>query len=296
MFVMKEKQQINNKDDGTATLITQIRDTLEDLGRLTDDAAKSETIKNYLEFCARFHNYSFANQILILVQCPDASHVAGFRTWQGMGRSIRKGSQAIRILAPMIYERKKETKKENGNNDTLDMEEEEQIVRYFRPVCVFNVSQTMGDKPLPGPDIEITGDTHQKLLQPILGYIKKQGITTVFREINGEALGYTTRNKPVIVVDNTLSPDQQIETLLHETAHQLLHQNSNGGPSLTREDEELEASAVAYVVCQHHHLDTKNPNYLALWNADTKKIKEHMERITSAARRIIQGIEGGNNT
>lgn len=288
------KENNNHSNNGAAVLVTQIRDTLEDLGRLTDDAAKSEQIQNYLEFSARFHNYSFGNQILILLQCPDATHVAGFRTWQSMGRSIRKGSQAIRILAPMIYKRKKETKEDGGGNIIEDMEEKE-VVRFFRPVCVFDISQTMGDKPLPGPDIRITGDTHKELLQPLLQYIKKQDIVTVFRKITGGALGYTTRNKPIIVVDNTLSPDQQIETLLHETAHQLLHQNNNsGGISLTREEEELEASAVAYVVCQHHHLDTKNPNYLALWNVDAKKIKAHMERITGVARRIIQGIEKGN--
>ncbi|MCG2826980.1 MAG: ImmA/IrrE family metallo-endopeptidase [Thermoplasmatales archaeon] len=283
------KENNTSRNNGSALLVKQIRNTLEDLGRLTDDAAKSETIKNYLEFCARFHNYSWSNQILILLQCPDATHVAGFRTWQSMGRSIRKGSSAIRILAPMMYKRKKENKKENG--DIIEDMQEKEVVRFFRPVCVFDVSQTMGDKPLPGPDIRITGDTHKELLQPLLDYIKKQGITTVFREINGGALGYTTRNKPIIVVDNTLSPDQQIETLLHETAHQLLHQNNNGGIYLSREEEELEASAVAYVVCQHHGLITKNPNYLALWDADSKKIRNHMERITGAARKIIQGIE-----
>ncbi len=167
MFVMKEKQN-NIGNYGSAVLVTHIRNTLEDLGRLTDDAAKSESIQKYLEFCARFHNYSFANQILILVQCPDATHVAGFRTWQKMGRSIRKGSQAIRILAPMIYKRKKETKKEE-DGDIIETEEEENV-RYFRPVCVFDVSQTMGDKLVLTPDIKISGDSHQKLLQPILDY------------------------------------------------------------------------------------------------------------------------------
>lgn len=275
-------------------LVTQIRISLEDLGRLTDDAAKSETIKKYLEFCARFHQYSFANQILILVQCPDATHVAGFQTWSKMGRSIKKGSSAIRILAPMIYKRKKETKKEEEDGDIIENMEEKEMVRFFRPVCVFDVSQTMG-KPLPGPDIKITGNSHQKLIQPLINYIRKQGITTVFRKITGSALGYTGKNKP-IVVDTTLSPNQQVETLLHEQGHQLLHMNPNNNDAqpLTREDEELEASAVAYVVCKHYGLITKNPNYLALWNADAKKIKNHMERITGAARKIIQGIERNN--
>ena len=273
---------------GSAALVTQIKGALEDLGRLTDDAKKSETIRKYLEFCARFHNYSFANQILILVQCPDATHVAGFRTWQKMGRSIRKDSNAISILAPVIYKRKKPVKDENG--DVLDIEEEE-FVRYFRPVCVFDVSQTMGDKPVPGSDIRITGDTHKELLPPLLQYIKKQDIVTVFKKITGGTLGYTTQNKQIIV-DTSLSPDQQIETLLHELGHQKLHHlSSKDNPSLSRKDEELEASAVAYVVCQHHHLQTKNPNYLALWDADSKKIKTHMMRITGAAKQIIQGIE-----
>ncbi|MBU2564965.1 MAG: hypothetical protein KJ655_01740 [Candidatus Thermoplasmatota archaeon] len=164
-FCDERKQQINN--NGTAVLVTHIRDPLDDLGKQTDDAAKSETIQKYLEFCAIFHNYSWSNQILILMQCPDASHVAGFRTWQSMGRSIRKGSTAIRILAPMIYKKQKEVKDENG--DILGTEEEEKIiVMYFRPVCVFDIQQTMGNKPLPEPNIKITGDTHQKLLQPIL--------------------------------------------------------------------------------------------------------------------------------
>ncbi|MBU3901881.1 MAG: DUF1738 domain-containing protein, partial [Candidatus Thermoplasmatota archaeon] len=105
-------------------------------------------------------------QILIQMQCPDATHVAGFRTWQSMGRSIRKGSTGIRILAPMIYKRKKEPKKEDENSDPLEIEKE--FVRYFRPVCVLDIQQTMGDKPVPKPNIKITGDTHQKLLQPIL--------------------------------------------------------------------------------------------------------------------------------
>ena len=170
-FVMKENN--NNNNNGTTQLVKQIRDTLDDLGKLTDDAAKSESIKKYLEFSAKFHNYSFANQILILVQCPDATHVAGFRTWQKLGRSIRKGSTGIRILAPATYKRKKETKVDE-NGDPLEIEEEV-FVRYFRPVYVFDISQTMG-KSLPGPDIKITGDTHQQLLQPLLQYIKNRGL------------------------------------------------------------------------------------------------------------------------
>jgi len=282
-----------NNNSRTAGLVKQIRNTLEDLCRLTDNAAKSETIKKYLEFCARFHNYSFSNQILILLQCPDATHVAGFRTWQKMGRSIRKGSTAISILAPVTYKREKETKDENG--DSIEDMEEENIVRYFRPVCVFDINQTMGDKPVPSADIKITGDSHQRLLQPILNHIHTLGITTRFSEKPlGSALGYTTPSK-LIVVDSTLSVNQQIETLLHELAHQTLqHLSNENNPHLSREEEELEASATAYIVCQHHHLDTKNPNYLALWDADSKKIRNHMERITSAARRIIQGIQGNN--
>jgi len=146
---------MKEKINGSSELVKHIKSSLEDLCGLTDDAAKSETIKNYLEFCARFHQYIFNNQILILLQCPDATHVAGFRTWQSMGRSIRKGSTGIRILAPMIYKRKKETKKEEDEDDDGIMEiEEKEMVRFFRPVCVFDMQQTMEDKPPPGPSIK----------------------------------------------------------------------------------------------------------------------------------------------
>lgn len=275
-------------NNGPAQLVKQIRDSLEYLGRLTDDAAKSETIRKYLELCSRFHQYSFSNQILILLQYPEATHVAGFLTWQKLGRSIRKGSKAIRILAPVIYKREKEIKDENG--DVIEMEEEK-VVRYFISVCVFDIQQTTGGKPLPTPDIEITGNTHQKLLQSILDYIHKQGITVIFKKTMGGTLGYTTQNK-LIVVDVTLSPNQQIETLLHELAHQKLqHFQNNGSGCLSKKDMELEASATAYVVCKHHNLDTKNPNYLALWDADSRRIKEHMERISENATEIVRGIE-----
>ena len=108
----------------------------------------SERFREYLAFCGKFHKYSFANQMLIWMQRPNAQLVAGFHTWLTLQRHVRKGEKGIMILAPMTHKRKVEKQ---------DDENEEQTHLYFRPVFVFDVTQTEGE-PLPSPVAKLTGD------------------------------------------------------------------------------------------------------------------------------------------
>ncbi|HII15691.1 MAG TPA: ImmA/IrrE family metallo-endopeptidase [Nanoarchaeota archaeon] len=250
-------------------LLQEVEQALKQLASETEEAKKSDLFKNYLEIMSNFWDYSPYNQLLIYLQMPNASRVAGFYKWKQLGRNITKGSKAIRILAPAKSKKIKDDKKE-------------ETVTYFRPVSIFDISQTEG-KPLPDVDIEVKGET-DSLLQKLLEFCQKQGFKVRFEDLRDDLHGFALNG--TITINSDKSNNTQINTLLHEIAHALLHKNS----SLSKEQKEIQAEAIAYVAARHFGLETKSFNYLALYDANEKKIMDNLKVIAECMKTIILGI------
>ena len=261
---------MNNKRISSTDLKIRITEHIKELAEATDAARISEEMLQYLDMCARFHRYSPQNVWLIVMACPHATIVAGFKKWQCTGRHVKKGEQGIPILAPIF--RKVE--------DDEDGEIEKLI--GFKVVYVFDVSQTEGD-PLPGPPDWKSPEKNAELTELLNDYAQSKDITIEVKDLPGEIQGASCGGKIF------LDPGSGTKTLIHEIAHELLHQVKDGQMDSTIR--ELEAESIAYVVGKHFGLDgLSSPNYNALHGATAELILEHMERIRISSIEIINGI------
>ena len=270
----------SSKDKAKALRRT-IDDRLEQLAKAVDDVRASELFRQYLDVQARFHKYSWHNTMLIVTQKPDAERVAGFKTWQTMGRHVRKGERGIMIFAPRPW---KHTDTDDDGNDT-----ERQGVS-FRPVYVFDISQTDGD-PLPEvevSDVEIVADS---LLASLERVAVQRGIAVNYTELEPGYYGLSKGGTIDIATGHATG--QQAKTLAHELAHEALHKGGENRQGLTRTVAELEAESVAYVVCKHFGLDTevRSSAYIVLWDGDAKALRESLDRIATTARDIIDDVD-----
>ncbi len=246
------------------------------------ESGKSEQLLSYLSTVAKFHKYSFGNVMLIMGQCPDASRVAGFRTWKTMDRNVKRGEKGIVIIAPMIF-RDKDAKKK-----PRQLEDDDTIVR-FRAVYVFDVSQTEGE-PLPEPD-RIDGDPGLHLAK-LESAIESHGIALHTVESLNGADG-TSSGGTIKIVDS-LSDAERFSVLVHEWAHELLHQGklidkAARPPKVVRE---TEAEAVAFVVSHSVGLDTKSASsdYIQLYDGNKETLVASLDRIQKTACTIIEAI------
>ena len=278
------------KSDGSArsdkanALRKRIDDSLDTLAKAVDEVRASEAFKAYLAVQARFHRYSWHNSMLIAMQRPDATHVAGYRAWQGLKRQVRNGERGIMIFAPCPW--KREVERDNGETET------EQGM-FFRAVHVFDVAQTDG-KELPEVDVPTIDAVADTLLADLRRVADTRGIAVNFAKLDGSLFGAS--KKGAIDVDNQHATGQQSKTLVHELAHEALHWDKGRGP-LTRSIAELEAESVAYVVCTHFGLDVevRASRYIALWNGDSKALRASLERIAKTARGIIDDVEASGS-
>jgi len=243
---------------------------LETLALETDEARKSEEMQRYLDFVARFHQYSPSNIFLIMLSKPDATMVAGFQAWKKMGRYVMKGEKGIPIFAPMIY-------KEDPND------ENSKVLHGFRVVYVFDISQTDGDPLPPVPDWK-SPEKSVELTEKLIRFAESKGITVIYKELPGETQGVSRRGAIEI------SPDAGTKTLIHELAHELLHQRTD--IFLDREIREMEAECVGYVVAKYFGIDGLNsPNYITLNGIASEMIQKNKDRMHHIASEIIQRIE-----
>lgn len=256
--------------------------TIERLGEQLEQGY-SEGMKQYLKAMSYFHDYSINNQFLILAQKPEATHVAGFRTWQKLNRTIKKGEKGIRIFAPVMFKKHRE---KNGNEHIDDKKEKDDgFIRYFRTVCVFDKSQTEGS-PMPEPSTT-HGDASQ-YIPKVEQAICNAGIKLEYAD-TGRAFGISCKGK--ILIKPGMSSAETFRTLVHENAHELLHQT--GKPKESKTIRELEADAVACVVSEHFGIKTMqaSADYIKMWNGDKKMLLERMERIRECVSTIINEID-----
>jgi hypothetical protein len=253
-------------------LLAKITAHIEELAQATDAARVSEEMLRYLDACARFHKYSSFNMWLILMSNPNATDVAGFRKWQSLNRYVKKGEHGIPILAPVIV---------NKDGDKL---KDDKVLVGFKVVYVFDITQTEGD-PLPYPPEWKSLEKDAELAVQLIRFAAKRGISVSEKPLERGVEGISRGG----AID--LSPTAGTATLIHEIAHELLHQGSDQPvPASIRE---LEAESVAFVVARHFNLSNtrSSPNYVALHGADSKSILDHLERIRKTASEIITELE-----
>ena len=240
-------------------------------------AGQSETLMRFLSTLARFHNYSLRNALLIYLQQPDATHVAGFHTWKKLGRFVKKGEAGIAILAPMVSRKAKELPIEE-RDDVLG------LIYGFKVVHVFDVSQTDG-KALPqfakphGDPMDWLG-----LLEEV---IRSAGITLDYSHISGGALGRSAKGK--ITVRPDLPPNETFAVLAHELAHELLHQQLDRRATTTRTIRETEAEAVAHTVCLACGIDStaRSADYIRLYQGNWETLTESLGLVQDSASDIL---------
>jgi hypothetical protein len=256
--------------NSSTELQKRIQAHLEALAQATDEARKGKEMQCYLDFCAKFHNYSPGNIWLILFARPDASLVAGFQKWKSIGRFVRKGEQGLPILAPILVKQEDE--------DGL----EKQMLIGFKVVYVYDVTQTEGE-PLPKPPDWKSTEKNLELNERLIQYANSLGITVSFKTLPKEIQGVSKGG----AIDIDLAAGTH--TLLHEISHELLHKGKDNLQS--REIKELQAEAVAYIVSRHLGLGgLKSANYLALWNVTPEQLLTHLEIIRSTADKIVTAI------
>lgn len=284
----------------------KVQEITEKLEQGIKELFESEKYKTYLNTMSKFHNYSFNNTMLIAMQKPDATLVAGYKAWQkNFERHVNKGEKAIRILAPAPYKIKEERDKIDPVTQELlldkdgnpQKEEVEITIPAFRAVSVFDLSQTDG-KPIP----ELTA---KELLSDVEGYQDMiravEAISPVpieLEEIAGDSKGYYDREAKRIAVQENMSESQTLKTMIHEVAHSKLHSKEVEQDEQMRKDrntKEVEAESVAYTVCQYFGVDTSDYSfgYIAGWSSgrDTKELRSSMDTIRRTASELITGIE-----
>ena len=269
----------------------------------------SERYKEYLKVMSRFHNYSFNNTLLIAMQKPDASLVAGFTAWKNnFQRNVIKGEKGIKIIAPSPFKVKQQTEKIDphtrkpvmGKDGKPVMEEKEVTIPAYKVVSVFDVSQTEG-KELPDIAVdELTGDV-ERYKDFFTALEKTSPVPIGFEKIIGGAHGYYHLEDKRIAIDEGMSELQTLKTAIHEIAHAKLHDidlnapKDEQQPRVDRRTREVEAESVAYTVCQHYGLDTSDYSfgYVAGWSSgrELAELKGSLETIRNTAAEIINSID-----
>ena len=294
--------------------------------RLTEAVASIVTgddWKRMLETAAKFHRYSFNNQLLIFLQRPDATRVAGFNRWRSLGRMVRKGEKGIAILAPCKYkvppENGPSAASPGGQNKDKDSgpspsgqfpsgsasavevaapsaqrgdRPKTEVLRGFRVVHVFDISQTEGED-LPDLDAVrprmLDGDAPEGIWEVLVAKANTAGYEVIRKQRQGEN-GYCDFLNKKLAVRPDVEPAQAVKTLVHELGHALLH-----GEELptSREVAEVEVESVAYIVCDALGLDTSGYSfaYVARWSdGATELIKDTAERVIGCAKQILERV------
>ncbi len=286
----------------------QVKEITDKLEQGIKELFESERFKEYLRTMSKFYNYSFNNTLLIAMQKPEATYVAGYTSWQrNFDRQVMKGEKGIKILAPAPYKAQVEmekidpkTQKPMLDADGKPVTETVEVMRpAFKVVSVFDVSQTDG-KELPDIMVgELTGSVEQyedfwRILKEI------SPVPVGLENIEGGAHGYYHLTEKRIAIDDGMSEMQTIKTLIHEIAHAKLHaidpdEKVSPEEKKDRHTKEVEAEAVAYTVCQRYGLETSDYSfgYIAGWSSDkeAKELKGSLETIRSTAADMIESID-----
>ena len=276
------QQRTTQKDNATQQLIKQAVEYL--MQQL--EAGHSEALTAYLGAMARFHSYSFGNILQIARQRPSATRVAGFRAWKEMGRFVKRGEKGIQILAPLTGYRRR-TSADEPSNDAEENIKPQPVLIGFRAVYVFDLSQTEGAD-LPEFDHNITGEVgehHDRLID----FLAQQNIVLEYSENIAPALGVSYGGKIALLPGQ--SKPEEFVSLVHETAHELIHKSSRRTMT-TAIVRETEAEAVAFIVGQAVGLEMGNASsdYIQLYKGNAALLAESLEVVQRTSAVILGAI------
>ena len=250
------------------------------------EAGNSAALTAYLSVTARFHKYSWTNCLLIAMQRPNATHVAGFRAWLGLGRHVRKGEKGIAILAPIITKRKRDAKDEQQDDSSSTAEAVGHLMG-FRSAYVFDIAQTDGQDL---PDFATVKGEPKQYLERLKVLVASHAIALDYDESIGPAKGVSRGGRITLLPNQPAA--EEFSTLAHELAHEKLHR-SDRRTETTKTIRETEAEAVAFVVCHAIGLDTNSAaaDYIKLYNGDRATLSASLQFIQSTAAEILSALE-----
>ena len=286
----------------------QVREITDKLEQGIKELFESERFKEYLRTMSKFYNYSFNNTLLIAMQKPEATYVAGYTSWQrNFDRQVMKGEKGIKILAPAPYKAQEErekidpvTQKPVIGADGKTVTETVEVLRpAFKVVSVFDVSQTDG-KELPDIIVDELKGTVENY-EAFFNALKQESpVPIFFEDIPGGAKGFFSPVESRIAIQEGMSEIQTVKTAIHEIAHAKLHAvkpDEKAAPEdkKDRHTKEVEAESVAYTVCQRYGIETSDYSfgYIAGWSSgkETKELKSSLDTIRKTAAEMIEGID-----
>ena len=301
---MAEKQ--TNKD--------RMREIVDSIENGIKELFESDKYRQYLSTMSRFHRYSVNNTMLIYMQRPDATHVAGFNKWRDQfGRNVLKGEKGIRIIAPTPYKKKVEEIKTDPetNAPVLDadgkaiIEEKEIRIPMFKVVSVFDVSQTAG-KPLPQLAADLSGNVQQ--YEVFMEALRRASpVPMEIKPVARDTDGFFSIKAQSITIRAGMSEVQTVCAAVHEIAHAKLHdyehmtELADDGETIlvpgekSRNTEEVEAESISYAVCQYYGIETGENSfgYIATWSKgkELKELRASLETINKTASELITDID-----
>ena len=287
------------------------RDRLKEITASIEDGIKelfqSETYAQYLQTMSRFHHYSVNNQVLIHMQKPDATLVAGFNKWKNQfGRNVIKGEHGIKIIAPTPFKKKIEQEKLDPDTQLPMLDEDGKIITeektiqipMYKPVTVFDVSQTEG-KPLPQLAHDLSGNVAN--YDVFMEALRRSSPVPISIEVmRGGMDGYFDLEHQDIAIRKGMSEVQTVSAVIHEMAHALLHNRTKDTeektPEISRSTEEVQAESISYAVCAYYGIATGENSfgYIASWSKDKTlpELRESLEVISKTADGLINDIDG----
>ena len=286
----------------------QVREITDKLEQGIKELFESERFKEYLRTMSKFYNYSFNNTLLIAMQKPEATYVAGYTSWQrNFDRQVMKGEKGIKILAPAPYKAQEErekidpvTQKPVIGADGKAVTETVEVLRpAFKVVRVFDVSQTDG-KELPDIIVDELKGTVENYEAFFDALRQESPVPISFEDIPGGAKGFFSPVESRIAIQEGMSEIQTVKTAIHEIAHAKLHAvkpDEKAAPEdkKDRHTKEVEAESVAYTVCQRYGIETSDYSfgYIAGWSSgkETKELKSSLDTIRKTAAEMIEGID-----
>lgn len=292
----------------------RMREIVDSIENGIKELFESDKYRQYLSTMSRFHRYSVNNTMLIYMQRPDATHVAGFNKWRNQfGRNVLKGEKGIRIIAPTPYKKKVEEIKTDPetNAPVLDadgkaiIEEKEIRIPMFKVVSVFDVSQTAG-KPLPQLAADLSGNVQQ--YEVFMEALRRASpVPMEIKPVARDTDGFFSIKAQSITIRAGMSEVQTVCAAVHEIAHAKLHdyehmtELADDGETIlvpgekSRNTEEVEAESISYAVCQYYGIETGENSfgYIATWSKgkELKELRASLETINKTASELITDID-----
>ena len=292
----------------------RMREIVDSIENGIKELFESDKYRKYLATMSRFHRYSVNNTMLIYMQRPDATHVAGFNKWRDQfGRNVLKGEKGIRIIAPTPYKKKVEEIKTDPETNALILdadgkaiiEEKEIRIPMFKVVSVFDVSQTAG-KPLPQLAADLSGNVQQ--YEVFMEALRRASpVPMEIKPVARDTDGFFSIKAQSITIRAGMSEVQTVCAAVHEIAHAKLHdyehmtELADDGETIlvpgekSRNTEEVEAESISYAVCQYYGIETGENSfgYIATWSKgkELKELRASLETINKTASELITDID-----